>query len=44
MIVEFLKKFATILDDVIDDVIAIVLRPEIGKKVPPLIEHEGNVV
>lgn len=44
MMVEFLKKFATILDDVIDDVIAIVLRPEIGKKSTPLIEHEGNVV
>ena len=29
---------------VIDDVIAIVLGPENGEKVPPLIEHEGNMV
>jgi hypothetical protein len=41
MMVESLKKFATILDDVIDDVIAIVLRPEIGKKVPPSLNMKG---
>ena len=40
----FLKIFVTFVDDVIDDVIAIVLGPENGEKVPPLIEHEGNMV
>ena len=35
--------FVTFVDDVIDDVITFVLGPENGEKVPPLIEHEGNM-
>ena len=39
----FMKIFVTFVDDVIDDVIAIVFGPENGEKEPRLIEHEGMV-
>ena len=42
--VGFQTIFVTFVYDVIDDVIAIVLGPENGGKVPLLIEHEGDMV